>query len=133
MTILFWIVPYIIAGGLLWFVSNQTAPFGREVPLSKGIAAVICMGLWSAASSYWLNPIIANWTLLVDLVGWTIIVKLVLALSLRRAVLAVIIYFVVILIATILIRMDVKYHHPKNHSFIRSSQFNAALTRNCAV
>jgi len=69
----------------MWFVSNQTAPFGREIPLSKAIIAVIFMGLCSAASAFWLKPIMGEWRLLAELVAWTIVVMVVLGLTFRRA------------------------------------------------
>jgi hypothetical protein len=101
MPLLFWIVPYVIAGGLMWFVSNQTAPFGREIPLSKAIVAVILMGLCSVASGYWLKPIIGDWRFLAEFVAWAVVVMLVLELSFWRSLLAVIIYFVVVVVAVI--------------------------------
>ena len=116
MPMLFWVVPYIIAGGIMWFVSNQTAPLGREIPLSKAIVAVFFMGLCSVASGYWLQPIIGNWRMLVELVAWTIVVMVVLELSFRRALLAVIIYFAVIFIATLIMVLDVRYHHANGRS-----------------
>jgi hypothetical protein len=97
----------------MWFVANQTAPFGREIPLSKAIIAIIFMGLCGAASGYWLKPLIGEWKILVDLVAWTIVAMLVLGLTFRRALLAVIIYFAVVFAASLLMVMDVRYHH--NH------------------
>jgi hypothetical protein len=95
MTLLFWVVPYIIAGGVMWFVSNQTAPFGREIPLSKAVLAIFLMGLCSAASSYWLTPLIGDWRLLGDFLAWTLVVMLVLGLAFWRSLLAVVIYMAV--------------------------------------
>src|SRR5580698_4529668 len=94
MPLLFWIVPYLIAGGVMWFVASQTAPFGQEIKLSQAIVAVILMGLCSLASSIWLMPLLGYWYLLVLLIVWPLIVMPVLQLSFRRSLLAVIIYFI---------------------------------------
>ena len=101
MPLLFWIVPLITAGGVMWLVASQTAPFGQEVKLSQGIAAAILMGLCSQASSIWLSPLIGYWHILVLFVVWPLIVMPVLQLSFKRSLLAVIIYFVVMVGAQI--------------------------------
>jgi hypothetical protein len=85
----------------MWFVASQSAPFGREIKLSQGIAAVILMGLCSVASTTWLMPRIGYWHLLVLLIVWPLIVMPVLQLSFRRALLAVVIYWVVMIGAQI--------------------------------
>ena len=95
MPLLFWIVPYIIAGGVMWLVANMTAPFGREIKLSQAIVAVILMGLCNVASTLWLMPRIGYWHLLVLLAVWPLIVMPVLQLTFRRSLLAVVIYLVV--------------------------------------
>ena len=99
MPLLFWVVPYIIAGGVMWLVASQTAPFGREIKLSHAIIAMILMGLCSAASRYWLTPLIGDWRFLAEFVAWMLVVMLTLDLSFRRSLLAVIIYFVVMVVA----------------------------------
>jgi hypothetical protein len=115
MPLLFWIVPYIIAGGVMWFVANLNAPFGQEIKLSQAIAAVILMGICSVASTIWLMPIIGYWHLLVLLIVWPLIVMPVLRLSFRRSLLAVIIYMVVMIGAQIgmalIIHLDPAHLH----------------------
>ncbi len=108
MPLLFWVVPYIIAGGVMWFVSSQTAPFGREIKLSQAIVAVILMGLCSAVSSYWLKPVIGSWRFLAEFVAWTLVVMLTLQLSFTRSLVAVIIYFVVMVVALIVMGIIAK-------------------------
>jgi hypothetical protein len=108
MPLLFLVIPYIIAGGVMWFVANQTAPLGREIKLSQAIFAVILMGLCSLASSIWLMPLIGYWHLLVLFFVWPLIVKPVLNLSFRRSLLAVIFYFVVMVGAQIGIALIVQ-------------------------
>jgi hypothetical protein len=97
MPLLFWIVPYIIAGGVMWFVASQTAPFGREVKLSRAILTVFLMGVCSGAFSYWLLPVIGHWYLLALFVAWVLIVMLTLQQSFWRSLLAVIIYLIVVI------------------------------------
>ena len=112
MPLLFWVVPYIIAGGVMWFVSSQTAPFGREIKLSEAVSAVILMGLCSAASSHWLTPIIGNWQFLVQFLAWVIAVMLILGLSFWRSLIAVAIYLVVMVGAQIAIEMIAQMKPP---------------------
>src|SRR5262245_5389190 len=97
MPLLFWIVPYIMAGGLMWFVASQTAPFGREITLGKAILAVFFMGVCSGASTYWLRPMIGPLEFFIEIAAWIIVVKLILQLSFWRSVLAVFIYLVVMI------------------------------------
>jgi hypothetical protein len=103
MPILFWIVPFIIAGGIMWFVANQTAPIGHEIPLSRAIVAIIVMGVFNGASNHWLKPIIGDWYLAVSFIADTVAVMATLQLSFWRSLLAVFIYFVVIFIAVLTI------------------------------
>lgn len=88
----------------MWFAAHKTAPPSQEMLFSKSILAVFLMAVWSAATQRWLLPLIGPWTLLIDVVAWTIMVKLLLDLSLRRALLVVGIYFVVMLAAAGLLR-----------------------------
>lgn len=106
----------------MWFVVNQTAPFGREIPLSKAIIAIIFMVLCSVASGHWLKPLIGEWKILIDLVAWTIVVMLVWGLKFRRALLAVIIYFAVVFAASLLMVVDVRYHHNQGTASDQSSK-----------
>ena len=113
MPLLFWIVPYLIAGGVMWFVASQNAPFGQEIKLSQAIFAVILMGLCSAASTIWLKPFIGYWQILVLLVVWPLIIMPVLRLSFRRSLLAVIFYFVVMIGAQIGMALIAHYGVPQ--------------------
>lgn len=88
----------------MWFVSSQTAPFGREIKLSQAIVAVALMGLCSGASRYWLTPLIGDWRYLAEFVAWILVVMLTLQLSFWRSLLAVVIYFVVMLVAILVMR-----------------------------
>ena len=99
----------------MWLVANMTAPFGHEIKLSQAIVAVILMGLCTVASTLWLMPRIGYWHFLVLLLVWPLIVMPVLRLSFRRALLAVIIYFVVMLGAqlgmALVVHMDPAHLH----------------------
>ena len=81
----------------MWFVASLNAPFGQEIKLSQGIAAVILMGLCSIGASILLMPLIGYWHLLVLLIVWPLIIMPILQLSFRRALLCVIIYLVVMI------------------------------------
>lgn len=89
----------------MWFVANQTAPIGHEIPLSRAILAIIVMGVFNGASSHWLKPIIGDWSLAVSFIADTVAVMATLQLSFWRALLAVFIYFVVIFIAVLAIAL----------------------------
>jgi hypothetical protein len=108
MPLLYWVVPNIIAGGVLWFVAYQTAPLGREITLFKAIVTVFLIGLCGSASSYWLKPTIGGWWILVDLVAWTLIVMLMLKLSFWRSLLAVFVFSLVMIVAGLVIEMIAK-------------------------
>ena len=106
--LLMWVVPYLAAGGVMWFVSMQMAPIGREIRLSQAVVAVIVMGLCSVASRIWLAPLIGGWRFLAEFAAWTIVVKLALDLSFWRSLLAVVIYCVVMVGAVVAISMGAK-------------------------
>jgi hypothetical protein len=108
MPLLFWIVPLIIAGGLMWFVACQLAPFGQEIKLSRGVLAVVLMGVFSVGCNHWLSPLIGHWSLAAEFVCWTLCVMAVLGLSFWRSLLAVLIYSVVMVVAFIVIGMIAK-------------------------
>ncbi|HUA67002.1 MAG TPA: hypothetical protein VMA13_00515 [Candidatus Saccharimonadales bacterium] len=93
MPLLFWVVPYIVAGGILWLIACQAAPLGREVKLSQGIIAVILIGLCSEASTLWLMPLIGYWHLIPMLAASVLVAMATLELSFRRSLVAVLLYF----------------------------------------
>jgi len=93
------LVTYVACGGLLWFVAHLLAPVGYEISLWRGIGAVFLITICGSLSSAFLKPAIGDWNLLVDLVVDILIVKSVLRLPLGRSVIAVIIYWVVLVTA----------------------------------
>jgi hypothetical protein len=95
MPLLFWVVPFLLAGGVMWFAASQMAPYGQEIKLSQAMAAVILMGISAGASDEYLKPLIGYWHYLVLLIVWPFIVMPILHLTFRRSLYAVLIYFVV--------------------------------------
>jgi len=98
-----WVVPWLIAGGVMWLVAYQMAPVGREIPLSHGLIAVIVMGLCGAASMLYLKPAIGQWHILAEFLAHGIVVKAMFQLSFGRSMVAVTVYWVVMLLAAIAI------------------------------
>jgi hypothetical protein len=84
-------------------VVGGEAPLGREIPLTKAIAAVILMGLCSAASGYWLKPLIGDWRFLAEFAASAILVMGLFQLSFWRSVLALVIYWMVVVIAVLVL------------------------------
>ena len=101
----FWIIPYIVAGGILWLIACQSAPLNRELKLSQGIAAAILMGLCGAASTYWLMPLIGYWHILVVLAASVLVAMATFELSFRRSLVAVLVYSVVMIGAQLGVRL----------------------------
>jgi hypothetical protein len=103
MPMLFWIVPYIAAGGVMWFVANQMATIGREIPLGKAILAIMLLGGLGTACSFFLSPYIGYWYVLIEFFVSIFIVKEVFWFSFRQALFTVLIYWIVMIIATIIL------------------------------
>ena len=103
MPMLFWIVPYIAAGGVMWFVASQMAPVGREISLGKSIVAIILIGVLGTVSSIWLRPFIGYWDLLVDFFLSVFIAKAVFEFSFKQAFFTVLVYWIVMIVATIIL------------------------------
>ena len=81
-----WFFPYIIAGGVMWFLACQLAPLGRAFSLGRAILTVFLIGVANAVSSRFIPPLIGDgWGILVDFVVSTLIVKATLNLTFRRS------------------------------------------------
>jgi len=93
----------VIAGGVMWFVAYQMAPVGRDIPLSHGLIAVIVMGVCGAAAMLYLRPAIGQWYILAEFLAHGLVVKAVFQLSFGRSIVAVTVYWVVMLVAAIAI------------------------------
>jgi len=93
------IVPYVACGGLLWIIAHFLAPIGSEIPLSRGIAAVFLMGVVSFLSKIFLGPLIGDWRWLVELAVEVLVVMGIFRLPFLRAIVAVFIYWLVVIVA----------------------------------
>ena len=98
-----WVVPWLIAGGVMWLVACQMAPVGRDIPLSHGLIAVIVMGLCGAAAMLYVKPAIGQWYVLAEFLAHGLVVKAMFQLSFGRSIVAVTVYWVVMLVAGIAI------------------------------
>ena len=92
----------------MWLVACQMAPVGREIPLSHGLIAVIVMGLSGAASLLYLKPMIGQWYVLAEFLAHGIVVKAMFQLPFGRSMMAVTVYWVVMLLAGIAIAVLAK-------------------------
>lgn len=110
MPLLNWIVPWLIAGGVMWLVAYQMAPVGREIPLSHGLIAVILMGLCGTASNYYLKPVLGHWHILAEFVAHGVVVMAVFQLSFGRSVVAVLVYWLTLFLAGIVIALIAGKH-----------------------
>ena len=99
-----WFFPYVIAGGVMWFLAYQLAPIGREIPLSRAVLTVFLLGVCSVLSGKFLGPLIGQgWLIPVDFVVSTLVVKAALALTWRRSLVAVVVYWLVWIVAIMLV------------------------------
>lgn len=105
MPLLFLVVQYIIAGGIMWFVAHLMAPAGRDIPLSRAVLAVVLMVVCGAASSHWLKPLIGDWRYLAEFITSALVVMAVFQLSFWSSLLAVLIYWAVIIVAIIIMAL----------------------------
>lgn len=99
-----WFFPYVIAGGVMWILAYQLAPIGREIPLSRAVLTVFLLGVCSVLSSKFLGPLIGKgWLIPVDFVVSTLVVKSALDLTFRRSLVAVLVYWLVWLVAIVIV------------------------------
>src|SRR4026208_2013058 len=89
-----------MAVGLMWLVRYHMPPVGRDIPLSHGLIAVLVMGLCGAAATFYLRPAVGNWYILAEFLAHGIVVKAMFQLSFGRSMVAVTVYWVVMLVAT---------------------------------
>jgi Mn2+/Fe2+ NRAMP family transporter len=111
-------VPFIIAGGLMWFVAYQMAPMGYEIPLSRAVVATILMALGDLIAKAFLTPLIGNWYLAAYFIISAVIVMVILRLKFLRSLMAVMIYFVVLAIGTVALGLQ---NHPSHPSVAQAS------------
>jgi len=105
MPLLLTVLPYIICGGILWFVVLQCAPIGSTITLWEVIAVVFLLGIaqrvWqsSAGSSAWLIDTAIHFAVLVLLLAGIV------RLTVLNALKAATIYFAIFLSFSAIIRI----------------------------
>ncbi len=100
----------VVAGGIMWFVAQQIAPVGREIPFGRAIFTVILVGFGSEAAEHWLRPAIGYWTYGVEFAGSAIIVMLFLQLTFWRSLLAVVVFWAVFVAGIIFVGVVGRQH-----------------------
>jgi len=100
----------VVAGGIMWFVAQQIAPVGREIPFGRAIFTVILICFGSEAAEHWLRPVIGYWTYGVEFAGSAIIVMLFLQLTFWRSLLAVVVFWAVFVAGIIFVGVVGRQH-----------------------
>ena len=109
MPLLFWLLPFILAAGVLWVVAHQLAPIGRSISFSRIVFATVVMALCDFASHTWLKPLIGDWHLLLFVIVSMFIVLAVLRLPFWRSVLALLAYGITLGAAQMLVEWLMRY------------------------
>ena len=108
---IYFVAPFIITGGIMWFIVYQMAPIGREFTLGHTILGVVWMALCERGASALLHPHIGDWSILAGFVVSVLVVISWFDIKFWRAFFAVFLYNV-ILIASFLL-MDYVGKHPR--------------------
>ena len=108
-----WIVPYLLAGGVMWFVASQIATIGREISLGRSILAIIILGALGAISAHLLGPFIGYWHLLIVFSISIFVVKAIFEFSFKQAFLTVLVYWIVMIIGTLILYTPAILHSNK--------------------
>lgn len=98
MSVLYWLVPYIVCGGILRFIVHRISPEPKEIPRSDILRAVFIFAVTGLASDCFLRPSLGNWRILLEIIFGSLIVQELLHLSFRRSLLAVLGYWATFLI-----------------------------------
>jgi len=94
----------------MWFVAHQVAPAGREIRFTRAIVAVILIACFSEAAEHWLRPLVGYWTYALEFAASMILVMVFLQLTFWRSLLAVVIYWAVIVGGIIFVMVVTKQH-----------------------
>jgi hypothetical protein len=108
----YYVAPFIIAGGIMWFVVYQLAPLGREFTLGRTIVGVVLMGICERLANVLLHPHIGDWSLLAGILVSVLCVMSFFQLRFWRAFWAVFIYNTILVASFLLIDYGAK-HLPK--------------------
>jgi uncharacterized membrane protein len=87
----------------MWFVAHQMAAVGRDISLSRAVVAVFLMGICCAGSELLTRPLVGDWHYLADFIVGILVAKWVLQLTFWRSLLAVTVYSIVMIGATVVI------------------------------
>ena len=104
-----WVAPYIITGGIMWFIVYQMAPIGREFSLGRTILGVVWMGLCERGANALLHPRIGDWSLLVGFLVSVLVVMSCFQIRFWRAFFAVFLYNAVLIAAFVLMDYGAKH------------------------
>jgi|SoiMethySBSTD1v2_1073268.scaffolds.fasta_scaffold2481869_1 hypothetical protein len=108
----FWVAPYIITGGIMWFIVYQMAPIGREFSLGRTIFGVVLMALCERGANALLHPHIGDWSFLAGFVVSVLVVMSFFQIRFWRAFWAVLLYNAILIASFLLIDYGAK-HLPK--------------------
>ena len=103
------IVPYIIAGGVMWFIVHAVAPLGKEYGLGQTIWGIVTIGLCESATEWLLSPHIGHWWIPVGFGVSVFVVMGFFELRFWPSVLATFIYYAVFFVAIIVILLGAEF------------------------
>ena len=107
---IYWVAPYIITGGVMWFIIHQMAPIGREFTLGRTILGVVWMALCERGASALLHPHIGGWSLLAGFIVSVLVVMSWFGIKFWRSFFAVFLYNLTFIVSLLL--MDYVAKHP---------------------
>ena len=111
-----WVTPYIITGGIMWFIVYQMAPIGREFSLGRTILGVVWMALCERGANALLHPYIEYWSILAGFLVSVLVVMLWFDLKFWRSLFAVFLYNTSLIGSFLLREYGAKYLPPPDKS-----------------
>jgi hypothetical protein len=104
-----WVAPYIITGGIMWFIVYQMAPIGREFSLGRTIGGVVLMAIGERGAHALLYPHIGHWSALAGLAVSVLFVMSWFQLRFWRAFFAVFLYNAILIASFVLLAFAAKH------------------------
>jgi len=94
---------------VMWFVIHAVGPLGRQYGLGRTIWGVVVMGLCESGSEWLLSPYLGDWCILTGFVVSVFVVMGFFELRFWPSVLATLIYYVVFIVAGIVIYLGARH------------------------
>ncbi len=115
-----WVAPFIITGGIMWFIVYQMAPIGREFSLGRTILGVVWMALCERGANALLHPHIGDWSILAGFLVSVLVVKFWFDIKFWRAFFAVFLYNAILIASFLLMDYGAKHLPRPNYALQRT-------------